>query len=137
MLVERMGEERGTPVSLLLSSAAPGQREVQQAMNDHVQSQKSFRDNRRRHERLTREAAVGTMLDPELPDLTLIERVRLSTRIRNALNKIGDIREASDATLLSLPDLGSGSVREKLGLPSTECDRPLNSVRPRWRYRLR
>lgn len=65
---------------------------------------------------------------PELPDFTPIERVRFPTRIRNALNgagmkSIGDVREASDATLLSLPDLGPGSVaflREKLGRPSTE-----------------
>jgi len=70
------------------------------------------------------------MLDPapELPDLTPVERVRFPTRIRNVLNAagmktIGDIREASDGTLLSLPDLGPGSVaflREKLGRPSTE-----------------
>jgi DNA-directed RNA polymerase alpha subunit len=65
---------------------------------------------------------------PELPDLTPIERVGLPTRIRNALNAagmktIGDVREASEATLLSLPDLGPGSVaflREKLGRPSTD-----------------
>jgi DNA-directed RNA polymerase alpha subunit len=70
---------------------------------------------------------------PELPDDTLIEDFRFATRIRNALNvaglkTVGDIREASDATLLSLPDLGSSSVahlRETLGLPS--CD----GVRPR------
>jgi DNA-directed RNA polymerase alpha subunit len=63
----------------------------------------------------------------ELPDDTPIADVRLSTRIRNALNAgiktVGEIREASDATLLSLQDLGPGSVahlREALGLPS--CD---------------
>jgi DNA-directed RNA polymerase alpha subunit len=65
---------------------------------------------------------------PELPDDTQIEHVRLSTRIRNALNAagvktVGEIRETSDATLLSFQDLGPGSVaqlRETLGLPS--CD---------------
>jgi DNA-directed RNA polymerase alpha subunit len=70
---------------------------------------------------------------PELRDDTPIEDVLLSTRIRNALNAaglrtVGEVREASDATLLSLQDLGHGSVahlRETLGLPS--CD----GVRPR------
>jgi hypothetical protein len=41
---------------------------------------------------------------------------------------VGEIREASDATLLSLPDLGKGSVahlRETLGLPSKK-----DGVRP-------
>jgi DNA-directed RNA polymerase alpha subunit len=70
---------------------------------------------------------------PELPDDTPIENVRFSTRIRNALNAagiktVGEVREASDATLLSLQDLGPGSVahlRETLGLPSTDGVRPL------------
>jgi DNA-directed RNA polymerase alpha subunit len=70
---------------------------------------------------------------PELPDDTPIENVQFSSRIRNALNAaglktIGEVREASDKTLLSCPDLGSGSVdqlRKSLGLPS--CD----GVRPR------
>ena len=49
---------------------------------------------------------------PELPDDTLIGDVRFATRIRNALNAaglktVGEVREASDATLLSLQDLGS------------------------------
>jgi DNA-directed RNA polymerase alpha subunit len=83
---------------------------------------------------LAQEAAAEAMLDPapELPELTLIERVRFSTRIRNALDAagmkwIGDVREASDTMLLSLPDLGPGSVaflREKLGLSSSEGVRP-------------
>ena len=68
------------------------------------------------------------MIDPtpELPDDTLISDVKLSTRIRNALTvaglkTVGEVREASDATLLSLQDLGQGSLaqlRETLGLPS-------------------
>ena len=65
---------------------------------------------------------------PELPDDTLLHKVRFSTRIRNALTvagwkTVGEIREASDATLLRLQDIGRGSVsdlRETLGLSSTE-----------------
>ena len=77
---------------------------------------------------------AGPMLypAPELPDVTLIENVRFSTRIRNALNAagmktIGEVRETSDDTLLSLRDLGPGSVahlRNTLGLPSTDGVRP-------------
>jgi len=63
---------------------------------------------------------------PELPDDTPVENVRFATRIRKALHAagiktVGDAREVSDATLLSLPDFGSGSLsylREALGLPS-------------------
>ena len=52
---------------------------------------------------------------PGLPDTTPIECVRFPTRIRNALmfagwKTIGEIRESSDATLLSLENLGKGSV---------------------------
>ena len=73
---------------------------------------------------------------PELPDDTLIANVRFAMRIGNALNAaglktVGEIREASDAMLLSLPDLGQGSVthlRETLGLPSTEGVRPLGNT---------
>ena len=75
------------------------------------------------------------MLDPipELPDDTPLDSVDLPTRIRNVLaaeglKTVGDIREASDAMLLSLQDLGKGSVahlRETLGLPSTDGVRPL------------
>jgi DNA-directed RNA polymerase alpha subunit len=69
---------------------------------------------------------------PELSDDTLIEDVRFATRIRNALHAaglktVGEVREASDATLLSLQDLGQGSVahlRETLGLPSCDGVRP-------------
>jgi DNA-directed RNA polymerase alpha subunit len=61
-----------------------------------------------------------------------IENVRFVTRIRNALNAVGmktvgDVREVSDAVLLSLPDFGSSSLsylREALGLPSTDGLRP-------------
>jgi DNA-directed RNA polymerase alpha subunit len=61
---------------------------------------------------------------PELLDDTPIDNVRLSTRIRNALNyaglkTVGEVRETSDATILSFQDIGPGSVallRETLGL---------------------
>jgi DNA-directed RNA polymerase alpha subunit len=95
---------------------------------------------RLREERLAREAAAGPMLypTPELPDVTLIENVRFSTRVRNALNAaemktIGEVRETSDDTHLSLPDLGKGSVahlRETLGLPSTDGVRPMTQKGP-------
>ena len=70
---------------------------------------------------------------PELPDDTPIENVRFSARVRNALTTaglktVGEIREASDAMLLSLQDLGKGSVadlRETLDFPSTDGVRPL------------
>jgi DNA-directed RNA polymerase alpha subunit len=74
------------------------------------------------------------MLDPtpELSDATLISRLQFPTRIQNALSvaglrTVGEVREASDEMLLSLPDLGSGSVthlRETLGLPSRDGVRP-------------
>jgi DNA-directed RNA polymerase alpha subunit len=70
---------------------------------------------------------------PELPDNTLIGKVRFSTRIRNALTAagmktIGEVREASDKVLLSLPDFGKSSIahlRQTLGLPSTDGVRPM------------
>ena len=62
-------------------------------------------------------------LGPELPDDTLIELVRLPTRIRNGiefagLKTVGEVREVADATLASIPNLGPGSIkwlRVKLG----------------------
>ena len=101
--------------------------EVQLAIADHGEAQ-AFHENRQRQreERLRREAAAGPMFypAPELPDGTPILNVRFSTRIRKALNAggmktIGEIREASDAKLLSLPDFGKESVaylRQTLGL---------------------
>ena len=86
--------------------------------------------------RLTREAVAGPMVfpAPELPDNTPIDNVRFSTRIRNAVTAagwktIGEIREASEATLLGFHDLGKGSVthlQETLGLPSTDGVRPVS-----------
>nr|WP_244525290.1 MULTISPECIES: DNA-directed RNA polymerase subunit alpha C-terminal domain-containing protein [Bradyrhizobium] len=69
---------------------------------------------------------------PELPDDTPLDKVKFSTRIRKAISAagwrtVGEIREASDETLLSLQDLGKGSVshlRDTLGLPSTDGVRP-------------
>jgi DNA-directed RNA polymerase alpha subunit len=60
---------------------------------------------------------------PELPDDTPIDHVRFATRIRRVLKTagittIGEVRKTSDKTLLSLQDLGQGSVthlRETLG----------------------
>ena len=65
---------------------------------------------------------------PELPDDTLVSRVQFSTRIQNVLSAaglrtVGEVRRASDDMLLSLPDLGQGSVihlRNTLGPPPTE-----------------
>ena len=110
--------------------------DAKSAMTEHETAEKAFSDNRQRlrEERLAREAVEGPMLypAPELPDDTPIDKVRFSSRIRNAIlaagwKTVGEIRETSDATLLSLPDLGRGSVsylREKLGLPSTDGVRP-------------
>jgi DNA-directed RNA polymerase alpha subunit len=112
--------------------------EAQEAMSDHDDSQKAFQENRERlrEARLAREALAGPMLYPApgLPDETPIDNVRFSTRIRSALNAaglktVGEIREASDATLLSLRDLGAGSIarlRETLGLPP-----PARALRPK------
>jgi len=71
---------------------------------------------------------------PELSDDTPIERVLFSIRIQNALKAadlktVGEVREVSEATLISLPDVGGGSLselRKKLGLPSTGGVRPVS-----------
>lgn len=111
-------------------------REAKEAIADHEEAQRALLGNleRLREERLAREAAAGPTLypAPELPDDTPIENVRFSTRVRNALTTaglktVGEIREASDAMLLSLQDLGKGSVahlRETLGLSSMHGVRP-------------
>jgi DNA-directed RNA polymerase alpha subunit len=113
-------------------------REAQEAIAEHEDAQKAFHENRERlrGERLAREAAEGPMVapTPELPDDTPIERVLFSTRIQNALRAadlktVGEVREVSDETLISLPDFGKGSLsdlREKLGLPSTDGVRPVS-----------
>jgi DNA-directed RNA polymerase alpha subunit len=86
--------------------------------------------------RMVREAAEGPMVapTPELPDDTPIERVLFSSRIQNALRAadlktVGEVREMSDETLISLPYFGKGSLaalRGKLGLPSTDGVRPVS-----------
>ncbi len=110
--------------------------EARDAMLDHNDAENTFHENRERLRaaRLAREAVAGPMLYPAigLSDETPIANVRFSTRIANALNgagvkTIGEIRGASDATLLSLQDLGKGSLsflRKTLGLPSTEGVQP-------------
>jgi DNA-directed RNA polymerase alpha subunit len=111
-------------------------REAKEAMADHEEAQRASNANRERlrEERLAREAAAGPMVapTPELPDDTPIERVIFSTRIQNTLRAaglktVGEVREISDETMISLPDFGRGSLtdlREKLGLPSTDGVRP-------------
>jgi len=130
------GDEKSTDPGL---SAAERKtlriREAEEAIAEHESAQKAFHENRERlREKLRREAAAGPMLypAPELPDDTPVDNVRFATRIRKALHAagmktIGDVREVSDAVLLSLPDFGSGSLsylREALGLPSTDGVRP-------------
>ena len=135
---EMSGNEKSTDPGLSPSErkALRGS-EAKEAMADHEDAQKAFQGNheRLRNERLAREAAAGPMFypAPELPDDTLIGKVRFSTRIRNALNAagmktIGEVREASDEVLLSLPDFGKSSIahlRQTLGLPSTDGVRPM------------
>jgi DNA-directed RNA polymerase alpha subunit len=130
--------EQPKPVTEAVSEArnAFRQEDVKAAMTEHETAEEAFSNNRERlrAERLAREAIEGPMLypAPELPDDTPIEKVRFSSRIRNALiaaglKNVGEIREASDATLLGLKDLGKGSVsylREALGLPSSDGVRP-------------
>jgi DNA-directed RNA polymerase alpha subunit len=111
-------------------------REAKEAIADYEEAQRVLLGNleRLREERLARETAARPMFypAPELPDDTPIENVRFSTRVRNALTTtglktVGEIREATDAMLLSLQHLGKGSVahlRETLGLPSTDGVRP-------------
>lgn len=53
---------------------------------------------------------------PDLPDCTLITDLNLPTRITNALERngfktVGEVRETSDQNLLSLQDMGWGSVK--------------------------
>jgi DNA-directed RNA polymerase alpha subunit len=112
-------------------------REAKEAIADHEETQRALHANheRLREERLAREASAGPMIAPapELPDDTLIERIRFPTRIQNCLaaaglKTVGEVRETSDEALLSLQDFGQSSVaylREALGLPSCDGVRPL------------
>jgi DNA-directed RNA polymerase alpha subunit len=111
-------------------------REAQEAISDHEGAQKAFHENRERlrGERLAREAAKVVVPTQELPDDTPIERVLFSTRIQSALRAadlktVGEVREISDETLISLPDFGRGSLsdlRRTLGMPSTDGVRPIS-----------
>jgi DNA-directed RNA polymerase alpha subunit len=110
--------------------------EAQEAMSDHDDAEKAFHENRERlrEARLAREAVAGPVLYPArgLPDETPIDNVRFSTRIMNALNEaglktVGEIREASDATLLSFQGLGASSIarlRDTLGQPPSGALKP-------------
>jgi DNA-directed RNA polymerase alpha subunit len=131
------GKEKSTDPGLSVAERKTlRDREAQEAIADHEEAQTAFQENRERlrEERLRREAAAGPMLypAPELPDNTLIEVVRFSTRIRKALNAaglktVGEVREASDATLLSLQQGSVAHLRETLDLPSTDGVRPLGN----------
>jgi hypothetical protein len=65
---------------------------------------------------------------PGLPDDTPTDRIRFPTRIRKVwqskkLKTVGEIRDASDKMLMTLPDLGRGSIaflRKTLGMPSSD-----------------
>jgi len=123
--------------------STPAQRAAEKAfakpeptLSEYAKEQQAADLNRRRlkEERLAREATKQADLDrtPELPDDTPLACVLLSARIQNALNSagfrtVGEVREASDATLLGLQDLGKKSVlelRAALGLPSSDGVRP-------------
>jgi hypothetical protein len=80
-----------------------------------------------------REQPKGSIApSPELTDDTLIDRLQLPPRIKRVLlaeglSCVGEVRAASDDTLLSFQDFGRGSlsyVRTHLGLPSREGVRP-------------
>ena len=68
------------------------------------------------------------------PGLSAAERKELRDReaqeaIAEHEDALGEVREVSDETLISLPDFGKGSLsdlREKLGLPSTDGVRPVS-----------
>ena len=52
---------------------------------------------------------------PDFPDDTPIAGIQFPTRIRNVLanqglTTVGDVRDASDKTLMALPDLGLRSI---------------------------
>jgi DNA-directed RNA polymerase alpha subunit len=110
--------------------------EAQEALSDHDDAEKAFHDNRERLRavRLAREAVAGPVLYPALglPDEAPIFNVHFSTGTTNALNMagvktVGEIRDASDARLLSFQDLGASSIarlRETLGPAQSDALRP-------------
>jgi hypothetical protein len=89
-------------------------------MSDHDDAEKAFHDNRERlrEARLAREVVAGPILYPApgIPDETLIVNYK-RTQCGGCEDR-GEIRQASDATLLTFQDLGVSSVarlRETLG----------------------
>ena len=81
------GKEKSTDPGLSTAERkALRVQEAQEAFADHEEAQTAFHENleRLRKERLARETAAGPMLypAPEIPDDTLIDNVRFSTRIR-------------------------------------------------------
>jgi DNA-directed RNA polymerase alpha subunit len=110
--------------------------EAREAMSDHEDAEKAFHDNRERlrEARLAREVVAGPILYPApgLPDETPIANVRFSTRITNALNAagvktVGEIRQASDATLLTFQDLGASSVARLRASLGGHAANPMNN----------
>ena len=116
--------------------------DAREAMAEHDRTQAAFNDNRERlrAERLARETAdpAGGRLvkpTPQLPDDTPIDTLRLTTRMREALRAeglktVGEIREKSDRQLLTIRDLGNGSIaqlRASLGVASVRVVRQAES----------
>jgi len=112
--------------------------DAREAMAEHDRTQAAFNDNRERlrAERLARETAdpAGGRLvkpTPQLPDDTPIDTLRITTRMREALRAeglktVGEIREKSDRQLLTIRDLGNGSIaqlRASLGVASVRVVR--------------
>jgi DNA-directed RNA polymerase alpha subunit len=112
--------------------------EAQEAMAEHERTRTAFNENHERlkSERLAREAAdpaAGELVmpTPQLPDDTPIDKLRLTTRMREALRAeglktVGEIREKSDRQLLSIRGLGTGSIahlRASLGVTSIHVER--------------
>jgi DNA-directed RNA polymerase alpha subunit len=116
--------------------------DAREAMAEHDRTQAAFNDNRERlrAERLARETADpaggrSVVPTPQLPDDTPIDTLRLTTRMREALRAeglktVGEIREKSDQQLLTIRDLGNGSIaqlRASLGLASVRVARQAES----------
>ncbi|QQO16853.1 hypothetical protein JJB99_12240 [Bradyrhizobium diazoefficiens] len=124
------------PASAAQLAAEKMFRQAEPEVSEYIKAQQAFGANRERlrDERLAREAVAPTHLapTPELPDDTPLANVRLPSRVQNALQAagfktVGEVRDATDKTLVSLQDLGKKSVselRDTLGLPSTEGVRP-------------
>jgi DNA-directed RNA polymerase alpha subunit len=116
--------------------------DAREATAEYDRAQTAFNDNRERlrSERLAREAtdpAGGKLVmpTPQLPDDTPIEKLQLTTRMREALHAgglrtVGEIRNKSDQQLLTIRDLGSGSIahlRAALGVTPVHVRQAENS----------